>query len=281
MKKKLLLFPLVLSLGYFTLVSYNAGPAGSGGGNRTGGPGSTGAATCGGGGCHSAASAATTVAITMKDVATGAAVTDGKYKPLRTYEVTISVSHASNSSFGFQCEVLGADNNDIGVLTAGAGQAVRTSGGKKVVEHTSRISGSTTTFTWTSPAAGAGTATFYAAGNSVNADGGTSGDSPSLPYSVAFSENNTSVGTVDNAVDIVSYPNPFSSTLNVKLDNAASGAYTISAFDLRGKVIYQSTEQVTNGKLETSINTYKWAASTYFIQVDKDGQKHTSTVVKY
>lgn len=281
MKKKLLLFPLILGMGYFTLVSYNSGPAGSGAGNRTGGPGSTGAGTCGAGGCHSTATAGTAVAITMKDVATGAAVTDGKYKPLRTYEVTISVANAGNSSFGFQCEVLGADENDIGVLNAGAGQAVRTANGKKVVEHTGRISGTSTTFTWTSPAAGGGTATFYAAGNSVNADGGTGGDFPSLPYSIAFSENNTSVGTVDNAIDIVSYPNPFSSTLNVKLENASSGAYTILAYDMRGNIIYQASQHVINGKFETSINTYKWAASTYFIQVDKDGQKRTSTVVKY
>jgi hypothetical protein len=280
MKKKLLLFPLVLGLGYFTLVSYNAGPAAGGAGNRTGGPGSS-SNTCSAGGCHSAGSSSTIVDIQLKDVATGQQVVDGKYKPLRTYEVTLSVIAAGFNSFGFQCEALNAGGNDIGVLTAGTGQSLRTAGGKKVVEHTARISGSSTTFTWISPAEGAGTVTFHACGNAVDADGSSNGDKPSLPYSVSFSENNTSVGTVDNNVDIVSYPNPFSSKLNVKLENAASGNYTISAYDLRGKIIYQTTEQITNGKLETSINTYKWAASTYFIQVDKDGQKHTSTVVKY
>lgn len=278
MKKKALLFTLITGISYLTLVSYNAGPAQSAG-NRTGGPGSSGQ-TCAGGGCHSAASSATSVAIKLKDAATGTDVTDGKYVPLRTYEVQITVSNASRSSFGFQAMALGTTDANIGQLTAGAGQHTRTVSNRTIVEHSSHISGTTATFTWISPPAGSGTATFHAAGNAVNANGGSDGDFPSLTYSVAFSENNTSVGTLANAIDVLTYPNPFSNVLNVKMDNVTSGEYTLTAFDLRGKMLYQHTEQVNSGKFEGSINTFKWAAGNYFIQISKDGVKHTRTVVK-
>jgi hypothetical protein len=274
--KKTLLLTLLSGVTYLTLVSYSDGPNFGGAGNRTGGPGSTG--TCSQTGCHSAGSATTTVMITLKDEITGEEITDGKYIPLRTYNVDLMVHHGSH--FGFQAEVLDVNNNSIGILAAGPGERLGTVGGKKIVEHSAPISGMTTTFKWTSPQAGAGKVTFYAMGNVVNNDGLSTGDAPSLPFSESFEENNTSVASVDKNIDIVAFPNPVTDRLKLTLDNATKGSYIINAYSINGTKLYEDKVQINGTKYETSLQTDKWSTGIYYIQIIKDGLKHVITVVK-
>lgn len=278
--KKTILLTLLTGATYLTLVSYSEGPDFGGAGNRTGGPGSSGN-TCAASGCHSAAAGNTHVAISLEDEVSGETVTDGKYIPLRTYIVTLTVHNASMSNFGFQAEVLDGSDNNIGVLTAGSGQRTGTAGGKKIVEHSAPITGTAnTTFRWTSPAAGAGTATFYIMGNAVNLDGDATGDEPSAPYSESFTENNTSVSSVIKNIEISAYPNPVSNQLNLKLENTTKGNYIINAYALNGTRLFEDKVQINGTVYETSIQTGNWATGVYYVQIIKDGIKHITTIAK-
>lgn len=283
MKKKLLLFSLSSALAAITLSSYNSGPGkiiGGAQGVRTGSTGQT----CAGSTCHGTASASTAVTLKLTDVGTSQAVTDGKYKPLRTYDVELTVSNSSFSNFGFQAEAANSEGGAVGVLTAGTGQHITTLGSKKVVEHTSHLSGTTTHFTWVSPHAGAGTVTFYVAANSINNNGNTGGDVPSLPFTAVFAENNTSVAELAHNISVSAYPNPLhSDILHLTMEDATTGDYTVSAFDLSGRKL---TEQVlpvtaTGAKTELSINTATWPAGLYHVQLSKNGAQKMIPVIKY
>ena len=278
--KKTLLLSLLAGLTYLTMVSYKSGPANGGAGNRTGGPGS-GGNTCTAGGCHGPAAGNTHIAISLMDEVSGETITDGKYEPLRTYVVTLTVHNASMSNFGFQAEALDANDNSAGILVAGSGQRTATAGGKKIIEHSAPITGtSNTTFRWTSPHAGAGTVTFYIMGNAVNLDNQTTGDEPSAPYSESFTENNTSVASVIKNIDIVAYPNPVNNQLNLKLENTTKGNYIINGYSLNGTKLFENNVLINGAKYETSIQTDKWAPGVYYVQIIKDGIKHISTIVK-
>lgn len=286
MKKKILLFTLSAGIISLSLSSYDAGPAhslGNTGGNRTGGPGSNNQ-TCADVGCHAAKSSSTAVSIKLKDVGTGQFVTDNKYKPLRTYDVEVTVSNPSFTKFGFQAEVLNSANNNIGVINAGLESHTVTVSGKTLVEHHTKISGTTTHFTWVSPAAGAGTATFYVEGNAVNGNGSAGDDVPSNPFSAAFTENNTSVDDVNQHISVSAYPNPIQGNiLQVELTNVSVGEYIANAFDMSGRKLAEEKFTITNtaepGKIK--FNTSNWAAGLYHIQVIKDGLKYVTPVVKY
>ncbi|WP_276135242.1 choice-of-anchor V domain-containing protein [Polluticoccus soli] len=280
MKQKLLLFSLSSALAAITLSSYNSGPASALGsqGLRTGSNGKT----CAEASCHGTASASTAVSIKLTDVGTSQVVTDNKYKPLRTYDVELTVSNTAFSNFGFQAEVANSSGASVGALTAGTGQHVATVGTKKVVEHTNRISGSITHFTWVSPAADAGTVTFYIAANSVNGNGNTGGDVPSLPFTATFAENNTSVAELAQNVSVNAYPNPLhSDMLHLTLEDASTGDYTVSAFDLSGRKLTEQSASVTSSKAEISINTASWPAGLYHVQLSKDGAQKMIPVIKY
>lgn len=277
--KKTILLTLLSGVTYLTLVSYSDGPNFGSAGNRTGGPGSSGN-TCVASGCHSAAAGNTHVTVTLKDEVTGDEITDGKYIPLRTYNVEVMVHNNNTSHFGFQAEVLDANDNNIGAINAGPGQRTGTAGGKKIVEHNAPISGMVTTFKWTSPAAGGGTATFYVMGNAVNNDGLSTGDEPSAPFSESFTENNTSVASVDKNIDILAYPNPVTDRLKLTLDNATKGNYIINAYSINGTKLYEDKVQINGTKYETSLQTDKWSTGIYYVQIIKDGLKHVITVVK-
>ncbi|RYE21769.1 MAG: T9SS type A sorting domain-containing protein [Sphingobacteriales bacterium] len=276
--KKTLLLTFASALVYLSLVSYSDGPNDGGAGNRTGGPGSTG--TCAQAGCHSAASANTMVTVTLKDEVTGEEIMDGKYIPLRTYNVDLMVHNNSLSHIGFQAEVVDAAGNSIGVLSAGPGQHTGTAAGKKIVEHSAPISGMLTTFKWTSPAAGAGKVTFHVMGNAVNNDGNSTGDAPSNPFSESFDENNTSVASVNKSISLKAGPNPVVDQLTLKLDNATKGEYIINAFGVNGAKLYETKVQINSTQYETTLQTDKWAAGIYYVQIIKDGMKHVITVVK-
>ncbi len=276
--KKTLLLTLFCGATYLTLVSYSEGPNFGGAGNRTGGPGSTG--SCSQTNCHGSVSSNTHINVVLKDKATGATVNDDKYAPLRTYLVEVTVHNNSFNHFGFQAEVLDANNNSTGVLTALSGHRTGNANGKRIIEHSAPISGSTTTFEWISPHAGAGAVTFYLNGNAVNNDDDPGGDEPGAPYSITLTENNTSVATVKNDIEVIAYPNPVTDQLNIKLQEASRGAYIINAYSLNGSKLFEDKVQINSATYETSLQTDKWAAGIYYVQIIKDGIKHITTVVK-
>ena len=114
----------------------------------------------------------------------------GSYTPGQTYPITVVLDRTGQKRWGFEITVLRLDNTMAGTLAdTSLFTASQTSAGRTYISHTSNGAGaagsptdgtywSTTangpaswTFLWTAPAAGAGAATFYAAGNAANGNG--------------------------------------------------------------------------------------------------------------
>jgi len=111
-----------------------------------------------------------------------------EYVPGQTYTVGAVVQHSGQSRWGFEMTVLKDSDNlmagsfaDLSPLTA-----VQSSGGKSYIGHSTITPGTdgtltgfpvgTWAFNWTAPAAGAGSITFYVAGNAANNSGTNQGD---------------------------------------------------------------------------------------------------------
>ncbi|MBI1748229.1 MAG: hypothetical protein HYR55_16845 [Acidobacteria bacterium] len=106
------------------------------------------------------------------------------YNPGADYAISVRLSQGAPAMrWGFELAVRRqADATQAGALTAGEGTQVRVSAGVQYISHNSAGTrpgtpgGTSWTFTWRAPAAGAGVVQFNAAGNAANNDRTPSGD---------------------------------------------------------------------------------------------------------
>lgn len=107
------------------------------------------------------------------------------YVPGNTYAVTVTVTEAAKTKFGFQATVLNGSNIFTGLMntSSSAGRVgLSSQNGRSYANHNSSSAVSATsgsnswTFNWVAPAAGTGTVRFYASGNATNANSGSGGD---------------------------------------------------------------------------------------------------------
>lgn len=112
------------------------------------------------------------------------------YTPNQQINVTVTTSQSDAVIYGFQLTALNAQNLKVGTfsLVAQNPPQVQIQGGfvggspRDYIMHTSdgviptQFGSKSWTFRWTAPAQGAGTVTFYVAGNAANSDGTSSGD---------------------------------------------------------------------------------------------------------
>lgn len=89
--------------------------------------------------------------------------------------------------------------------------------------------------------------------------------------------------TVDEfTVDTVEIsPNPFTSSLAIKLSNANNDDYTIDLFDINGRVVMSESLSATNGNISLS-NLDKLGDALYFVKITNDfsGSSITKKVIK-
>jgi FlgD Ig-like domain len=166
------------------------------------------------------------------------------YVPGQSYDLQVELQDPDASRWGFEFTIIGADGNEIGSLTSLDGQTqVGTNGVRTYGKHTSAgtQNGTTTgvswTVRWTAPAAGAGDATIYLAGNAANGNGSNSGD---RIYAISdlWTENTASPAPLPAlaGVDLQpNYPNPFNplTTIAYELDDAQSVRLTVYSVDGR------------------------------------------------
>ncbi len=102
------------------------------------------------------------------------------YTPGQTYTVTYTLSQSNVSKFGFQATVKRSNgtaagtlvNSTPGQMSISGNYIYQNGGGTAATSSGQRV----WTFSWTAPAAGAGTVTFYVAGNATNNDNNSTGD---------------------------------------------------------------------------------------------------------
>ncbi len=137
------------------------------------------------------------------------------------------------------------------------------------------------TFNWKAPASGTGTVTFYGVINAVNNNGQQVGDRPSAPFNIALTEIPTaSVNNVQQGISIEAFPNPITTKLDLRTNNLEKGNYNLSAYDMNGKKVLNTTVPINEAAQGTSINTADWACGIYHIQLSKGGMKQTIVVMK-
>lgn len=274
MKIKILLFTAVAGISYLTLSSNDSGPAANSNGNLT-------SSTCGGGGCHGSNDANTTITLTLVETATGAQVTNGKYKPQTLYTVTLAGSNTSvvgapTPKAGFQLVANTSSNTQAGSFQASGNEHVINVSGIQVVEHSTpkAFSGGTfafNTFSWTSPLVGSGAVTFKSIVNATNGNGNADNADHATTKTFTFTELSASVAQLSKDILINAYPNPATDNVNFKFENAETGNYTITIIDYTGRKVYSDNILMNSNSQNITVNTSNWASGLYFAQISKDG----------
>ena len=258
-----------------TLFLGNSGGAGAVQGvDRTGSPvGSGNCGTCHGGGDF----AATLTAQLLKD---GAPITEYEPGEDYTFRLTINTSN-SPERYGFQAVALqGAQNANAGAWDSPpSGFRLTNISNRQYVEHNSTRTSNVLEIKWEAPAAGAGPVRFYAAGNAVNFNGSTSGDSPTslgdMPLTIAEKATSSIFVAKLLPATIKIYPNPVRDRLNLSIQIKESGRYALRVFDLDGKELQSEFVQLLAGENMEAIAVENLPAGNYLV-VLSDGERTAS-----
>lgn len=149
--------------------STSAGVAG-----RTGSPGDGGSTnTCARVGCHTGGN---NPVQNSPNVVITTNIPVGGYVPGQTYTVTVQVTEAGRSKFGFSVTAERSNNAKVGTWVITNPTETQANGtGNNWATHTTAGTAGTNSKTWSvnwvAPAANTGTVTFYAAGNAANGSG--------------------------------------------------------------------------------------------------------------
>ena len=152
------------------LMAASGGVAEIQGKDRTGAPGSDQVCSQ----CHSGGGAAT-ASIEILDPSTNEAVTS--YMPGNEYIIRMLVESSDAIEFGAQGTAIDANGDNAGTFTNPSGNTqLEDVGGRHIVEHNSASATNAFEATWTAPATGMGTVSFYMSGVAANGNSTSQGD---------------------------------------------------------------------------------------------------------
>lgn len=236
-KKIVFIFSLLLVLTITTSFELNYF------GGITGYTGSPGEATCTS--CHTQSTSSGSISISASP-----AIVSNKYIPGQTYTISVTLKHPTLIEFGFDCEIVNGTTAaaiDAGwiypILNQGTSAPYNPANGRKNVIHATPSAGTGIgpftkifKFQWVAP--NSGTAIIYAAGIAVNADNDVTGDYTKTASWTLTAGSITSTVPVDrDFFDLVVYPNPSSSEINIKYSMINDGVVKATLYNLQGKEI--------------------------------------------
>ncbi len=196
--------------------------------------GSSGEGTCAN--CHSGGAAATNITISAFP-----AFTANQYVPGQTYTVSITITNSNAVKFGFDAEILNAQDNNAGMITTGLSgvQLTTASEGPRInAYHSAPKPGAGTAtfqFVWVAPLSGM--ATLYVA---VNAIGGSDFGAPAnttLALTAATNSiaNNSEYDEISN---LSVFPNPANDEINVHYYLDENEPIKATLQDLKGNDVF-------------------------------------------
>lgn len=249
--------------------------------SNRGNTGALGETTCGQ--CHSASTFGT-VSLSIEIFEAGTSNPVDAYLPETTYDMRVTVSHTTGNpvGFGFQLTCLTeAENLPLAGFTnlaSNVKQATLTTGpqaGRTYVEHDGVTNNPVFEFSWTSPAADFGPVRFFASGNAVNNNQGSSGDTAGAT-SLTLNE-----GEVEEPVNVLAvveesltvFPNPFTSQLTIELGAESA---RVRVFSLTGQLLEDIDQLRGRAFLETSA----WPAGVYLLVIDTPSATITERLIK-
>ena len=235
--------------------------------------------TCAKSGCHAGTASARDNMITSNIPAAG-------YIPDQTYTITVSITQAGISKFGFSISPQNASGTVLGSLViANTAQTQLKNIGHQYVTHTSAGnagSGSKTwSFDWIAPTAGTGAVPFYASVNASNGNGNTSGDQIYTDVYTVVEDITTQIQPNMNDVDFAVFPNPVEgNSLQVSFNAKASSTSRIRILSLNGTIVGEISHHAqSNGNQHTALNLENLAKGVYFVEVKtNEGIKMTRII---
>jgi hypothetical protein len=210
--------------------------------------------------CHGGSSTQVTNYITTNVPADG-------YVPGTTYNITVTVPGTNGDRKGFEVSPQNTAGTILGTVTPGSGSKAA-SGAAGYITHSTAVSSSpaTWTFTWTAPAAGTGQVTFYGAF--------VAGFSNVSHSSTVVQESHVGINDLKAEMGFIAYPNPVQNKLTLSYNLKQMEHLSISLFDVTGKLVMPLLNEVQNAGTHSSSFDLRGKVSSgiYFIAINKSGE---------
>lgn len=223
-------------------------------------------------------------------VITAPALTGWAYSPGQTYQINVTVSHASMPLFGFGFEALDASGANAGTLIVTNTTETKiltftvAPNTRNNVVHKSDggLSANTHTFTfdWTAPSTNIGNVTFYVAGLACDNDGSTPGD-----YTYTSSQVVTFASSInDNKIETINlniYPNPVCESAVVTYNIEKESNVNIELVSITGKVLplYFNEKEISGEHTYDLLLNNTMTKGLYFLNVKINERKFTEKVL--
>lgn len=235
--------------------------------------------------CHLASSITSATSVHVFD-AGGDTVT--QYQPGAQYtaRVTVHTLTGNPQRFGFQMIALrNSDTTDLdgfSDINPNNYKVVTVSStGRTYAEHANVSVSNMFNVTWTAPPAGTGSVTFYAAGNAVNNNGSNNGDGPSITSLNLTEAGGVSTQNPDAAqIGLRVWPNPAVSVVNMNFNLPRAGDYRLAAYDLSGRLVWESSQSLQAGDNALQIPAGNWAPGVWLLALSGEGISADVKIVK-
>jgi Reeler domain len=234
--------------------------------------------------CHNQGPISASLAISVLD-ADNQPVT--QYQPGQEYNAQVKITATGSGlvGHGFQMIALrDAGNTDLDGFsdTNPNNYKIATiSNGRTYAEHDNISVSNTFNVKWTAPGAGTGSVTFYAAGNGVNANGGTGGDGSGFSSLKLTEIGTASAGEPIKAlVPMAVSPSPMLENAFLKIGQAASGDYRLRAFDNTAKMVWENQLWLPETGATVELPTATWSPGVYYLQLEGAGGASIVKAVK-
>ncbi len=210
------------------------------------------------------------------------------YIPGQQYTARVSVNTLTGNParWGFQMIALkDAGNTDLdGFSDQNPNNykiATVNSTGRTYAEHDNASTSNVFNVTWTAPAAGTGSVTFYAAGNAVNNNGLNNGDGASFS-NLKLTEGSASSTQNPDAerIGLQLWPNPATSVVNISVNLLQAGDYRLALHDLSGRLVWESNQVLSAGENLLNIPVAEMEAGLYFASLSGGGVAANVKMVK-
>jgi hypothetical protein len=236
--------------------------------------------------CHNVGPITATVDIYLLD-ATGDTVTT--YTPGQNYTVRVKINGVGSTIQGYGFQMIGlrnSNNTDLdGFSDAGTNptnnyKIASISNGRTYAEHDNVSTTDTFNVRWQAPAAGTGEVKFYASGNAVNRNGGTSGDGAGVA-TLTVTEQTSSTFDAQPRIEAARvWPNPIRSAGQLRFTAPQSADYQILAYDINGRVVLDQNNWLAAGEQTLPLTTGNWQAGTYWVHIQSGIHSAVLKVVK-
>lgn len=181
------------------------------------------------------------------------------YVPGQTYTAVLTINQSGISTFGFQMISRNANNSNVGTFVATNANQTQVSSG--YFQHTAGGITATTagtkswSFSWTAPAVGTGTVSFYVATNAADGTGGTSGD---VIYTNVFTLTEAAAAPSVNAATVTQTAVCRGSNISVNFTTSANfnagNTFTVQLSDANGSFTNPTNIGTLNATAPAQIN---------------------------